>query len=82
MPFAFVPPASASNAAFYTIFGIFVVAMLVLIVIILVWAIRHDIAGRAAWRRRQEDAARAQRTDHAARPPASGRPSPPPHTQP
>jgi len=56
--------------------------MLVLIVIILVWAIRHDIAGRAAWRRRQEDAARAQRTDHAARPPATGRPSPPPHTQP
>ena len=82
MPFAFVPPASASNAAFYTIFGIFVVAMLVLIVIILVWAIRHDIAGRAAWRRRQEDAAQAQPADHPARPPATGRPTRPPHTQP
>jgi hypothetical protein len=52
-----VPLASASNAAFYTIFGIFVAAMLVLIVIILVWAIRHDVAGRAAWRERQERAA-------------------------
>ena len=69
MPFAFVPPASASNAAFYTIFGIFVAAMLVLIVIILVWAIRHDIAGRAAWRERQEQAA-DQPADHpTARPP-------------
>jgi hypothetical protein len=25
-------------------------------VIILVWAIRHDVAGRAAWRERQEAA--------------------------
>jgi hypothetical protein len=57
MPVALVPLASASNAAFYTIFGIFVAAMLVLIVIILVWAVRHDIAGRAAWRERQERAA-------------------------
>ena len=66
---AFVPLASASNAAFYTIFGIFVAAMLVLIVIILVWAIRHDIAGRAAWRERQEQAA-DQPADHpTARPP-------------
>jgi hypothetical protein len=66
---ALVPLASASNAAFYTIFGIFVAAMLVLIVIILVWAIRHDIAGRAAWRERQERAA-DQHADHpAARPP-------------
>jgi hypothetical protein len=67
MPVAFVPPASASNAAFYTIFGVFVVAMLVLIVIILVWAIRHDIAGRAAWRQRHE----------AVDPPAAA-PAPPP----
>jgi hypothetical protein len=59
MPVAFVPPASASNAAFYTIFGIFVVAMLVLIVIIIVWAVRHDVAGRAAWRERQQAAAEA-----------------------
>ena len=57
MPVALVLLASVSNAAFYTIFGIFVAAMLVLIVIILVWAIRHDIAGRTAWRERQERAA-------------------------
>jgi hypothetical protein len=69
MPVALVLLASASNAAFYTIFGIFVAAMLVLIVIILVWAIRHDIAGRAAWRERQEQAA-DQPADHpTARPP-------------
>jgi len=46
--------ASATNTAFYAIFGVFVAAMVVLIVIIIVWAVRHDIAGRAAWRERQE----------------------------
>lgn len=45
--------ASAGNTAFYVIFGIFVVAMLVLAVIVIVWAVRHDMAGRAAWRERQ-----------------------------
>jgi len=28
--------------------------MVVLIVIIMVWAVRHDVAGRRAWRERQE----------------------------
>ena len=50
-------PAAASNAAFFVIFGIFVVAMLVLIGIILVWAIRHDVAGRRAWMERRQQAA-------------------------
>ena len=50
--------ASAGNAAFYVIFGLFVVAMLVLVVIVIVWAVRHDMAGRTAWRERQM--ARAQ----------------------
>jgi hypothetical protein len=45
--------ASAGNTAFYVIFGIFVVAMLTLAVIVIVWAVRHDMAGRAAWRERQ-----------------------------
>ena len=45
--------ASAGNTAFYVIFGIFVVAMLALAVIVIVWAVRHDMAGRAAWRERQ-----------------------------
>ena len=71
-----VPLASASNAAFYTIFGIFVAAMLVLIVIILVWAIRHDIAGRAAWRERQERAA-DQRADRRANHPTARPPDVP-----
>ena len=54
MAAASVSLASATNTAFYAIFGVFVLAMAVLIVIILVWAIRHDVAGRAAWRQRQE----------------------------
>lgn len=45
--------AAAGEAAFYVIFGIFVVAMLVLIVVVVTWAVRHDIAGRRAWRERQ-----------------------------
>ena len=50
--------ASAGNTAFYVIFGIFVVALLTLVVIVIVWAVRHDLAGREAWRARQ--AARGQ----------------------
>jgi hypothetical protein len=46
--------ASAGNTAFYVIFGLFVVAMVALVVIVIIWAVRHDIAGRAAWRARQE----------------------------
>lgn len=45
--------ASAGNAAFYVVFGIFVVAMVVLAVIVIMWAVRHDMAGRRAWRERQ-----------------------------
>jgi len=36
------------------IFGIFVVAMLALVVMVILWAVRHDVAGRRAWRARQE----------------------------
>jgi hypothetical protein len=46
--------ASAGATAFFVIFGIFVVAMLVLVVIVIRWAVRHDMAGRKAWRARQE----------------------------
>ena len=46
--------ASAGNVAFFVIFGIFVVAMLALAVIVILWAVRHDVAGRRAWRARQE----------------------------
>ena len=38
--------ASAGNTAFFVIFGIFVVAMLALVVIVIMWAVRHDMAGR------------------------------------
>lgn len=50
---ALVPPAPATNVAFLAIFGIFVVAMVVLAVLVIVWAVRHDLAGRKAWRERQ-----------------------------
>jgi uncharacterized membrane protein len=46
--------ASGGNTAFFVIFGIFIVAMLVLVVIVIVWAVRHDVAGRREWRERQE----------------------------
>jgi hypothetical protein len=46
--------ASAGNTVFFVIFGVFVVAMLVLVVIVILWAVRHDVAGRKAWRARQE----------------------------
>ena len=53
-------PAAASNVAFFVIFGVFVAAMLVLIGIIIVWAVRHDIAGRKAWMQRREQAAHSR----------------------
>jgi hypothetical protein len=52
--------ASAGNTAFYVIFGIFVVAIIALAVIVIMWAVRHDLAGRQAWRARQEARARGQ----------------------
>jgi hypothetical protein len=58
---------SATDAAFYVVFGLFVAALVALVVIVIVWAVRHDMAGRAAWRRRQ-----AERADPA--PPTRGRP--------
>jgi hypothetical protein len=54
VPVSPVPAATAGDSAFYVIFGIFVVAMLVLVVLVLVWAIRHDVAGRRAWRARHD----------------------------
>jgi hypothetical protein len=50
--------ASAGNTAFFVIFGIFVVALLALAVIVIMWAVRHDMAGRKAWRTRQESRVR------------------------
>jgi hypothetical protein len=48
------PIVAASNAAFFTLFGIFVVATFVLSFITVRWAIRRDRVGRAAWRERQQ----------------------------
>jgi hypothetical protein len=52
----------ASNVPFAIIFGIFIVALITLIVITIMWAVRRDRPGRAAWRQRQaEQAAAAER---------------------
>jgi hypothetical protein len=48
-----VPTLAASNAAFFTLFGVFVAAMLVLIFLTLRFVIRRDRAGRKAWLERQ-----------------------------
>jgi hypothetical protein len=67
-------PLLASNVAFAVIFGIFLVALVVLIVIVLMWAIRSDRKGRAAWRQRQLERSAAVEGDV---PPPAG-PSPRP----
>jgi hypothetical protein len=48
-------PLLGSDVAFGVIFGIFALALLTLIVIVIRWAFRHDKAGRAAWKQRQLD---------------------------
>ncbi len=48
-----LPLLASDSAAFGIVFGIFVVALLVLIVIVVRWAIRSDRRGRAQWRQRQ-----------------------------
>ena len=45
--------ASAGNIAFFVIFGIFVVAFVALAVIVIMWAVRHDLAGRQMTQERQ-----------------------------
>jgi hypothetical protein len=50
-------PLAASDVTFGVIFGIFVVALLTLIVIVVRWAVRRDRQGRAAWVARRTDGA-------------------------
>jgi len=56
-------PLLASDVAFAVIFGVFVVALLALVVIVLTWAFRRDRQGRAAWRQRQQDRTSAAEGD-------------------
>jgi hypothetical protein len=46
---------ASTSPAFGIIFGIFVAALLVLIVIVVLWAVRRDRAGRALWRERHQE---------------------------
>jgi uncharacterized membrane protein YccC len=61
------PFVASSSVAFGVIFGIFVAALLVLIVIVVLWALRRDRAGRALWRQRQQEGGAAG--SNGARPP-------------
>ena len=63
--------ASAGNTAFFVIFGIFVVAVIALAVIVIMWAVRHDLAGRQAWRERQEARAPGPRPPQPPDPPGT-----------
>ena len=57
------PLLAANDVAFAVIFGIFVVALLTLMVIVVTWAVRRDRQGRAAWRQRQLDRSAAAEGD-------------------
>ena len=62
----------AAGAAFLAVFGAFVVALAVLVVLVIVWAVRRDRPGREAWRQRQLQAADRAAATRAA-PPAADR---------
>jgi membrane protein implicated in regulation of membrane protease activity len=49
----------SADAAFYAVFGVFVGAFVVLVVVTMRWAVRRDRTGRAEWLRRQEGAQRS-----------------------
>ena len=57
------PSLVASATAGFVLFGVFVVAFVVLAVITLRWAVRRDRAGRAQWvqRRAEEEQAAAKK---------------------
>jgi hypothetical protein len=48
-------PVIGADAAFYVVFGAFVVAFAVLSVITVRWALQRDRTGRAQWVRRQQE---------------------------
>jgi hypothetical protein len=50
-----LPLVASDSVAFGVIFGIFVAALLVLVVIVVLWAVRRDRAGRALWRQRHQE---------------------------
>jgi hypothetical protein len=56
-------PLLASDAAFAVVFGLFIAALLAMIVVVLTWAFRRDRQGRAAWRQRQQDRSSAAEGD-------------------
>jgi hypothetical protein len=51
-------PVLASDAAFVVVFAVFIAALVVLVVMTMRWAVRHDRSGWRTWRARQLSAAR------------------------
>ncbi len=52
-----------ASVAFFAIFGIFLAAAVFLIVWVVAWVIRRDIAGRKAWMREQADSSASAKRD-------------------
>ncbi len=48
------PLLASDDVAFAVLFGIFIVALLTMIVIVIRWSVRRDRQGRVAWRQRQQ----------------------------
>lgn len=61
-------PMAGADVAFFVLFGVFVVAFVVLSVITMRWAVRQDRVGRAQWIRRRSERAAGDRDGR----PASG----------
>jgi hypothetical protein len=51
-------PILASDTAFVVVFGVFIVALVILVAVTVRWAVRHDRSGWRAWRARQFPTAR------------------------
>jgi hypothetical protein len=77
-----LPTLATSNAVFFTLFGIFIVGMLVLIFLTVRFVVRRDQAGRKAWLERQVEkqnqASQSQTKAPAQAPPPGTRPRPKP----
>jgi len=74
----------AANVAFAVVFGAFVVALVVLAVITLTWAVRRDRVGRKAWLARrsgqlaEDPGGVPQASSNGHKPVRRARPDPPP----
>jgi hypothetical protein len=67
----------AADAAFTIVFGLFVAALVVLAVVTVVWAVRHDRPGLEAWRQRMLERGRTTGSERTNGRRPGGGPEPP-----